>query len=61
MTTSRPTRRASATPPPATVDRIGRLGEDGHVDLATERAQLLDGGGALQVGADEDRVATLAP
>ena len=40
-------------------DRIGRLAEDGHVDLAAEGAQLLDRGRALQVGADEHRVATL--
>ena len=31
----------------------------GHVDLAAERAQLLDGGRALEVGADEQRVAAL--
>ena len=40
--------------------RIGRVGEDGHVDLATERAQLFDGGRTLEVGADEQRLAALA-
>ena len=34
-------------------------GEHRHVDLAAERAQLLDGGGPLEVGADEQRVAAL--
>ena len=43
----------------AIVDRIGRLAEDRHVDLAAERAQLLDGGRTLEVGADEQRVAPL--
>ena len=38
---------------------IGRLAEDRHVDLAAEGAQLLDGGGALEVGADQQRVAAL--
>ena len=38
---------------------IARLGEHRHVDLPAERAELLDGGGALEVGADEQRVAAL--
>ena len=40
--------------------RVAGLAEHRHVDLAAERAQLLDGGGALEVGADEQRLATLA-
>jgi hypothetical protein len=40
--------------------RIARVGEHRHVDLAAERAQLLDSGGTLQVGADEQRLAALA-
>ncbi len=39
--------------------RVGRLAEDGDADLAAEHAELLDGGRALQVGADEQRVAAL--
>ena len=39
--------------------RVAGLGEHRHVDLAAERAQLLDGGGALEVGADEQRLAAL--
>ena len=39
--------------------RVGRLAEHRHVDLLAERAQLLDGGGALEVGADQQRVAAL--
>ena len=56
MSTSRPSRRASARPLAAVIDRVAGLGEHRHVDLAAERAQLLDGGGALEVGADEQRV-----
>ena len=41
-------------------DRVGRLAEDGDADLAAEDAELLDRGGALKVGADEQRVAALA-
>ncbi len=41
-------------------DRIAGLGEHRDVDLAAERAQLLDGGGTLEVGADEQRLAALA-
>ena len=41
------------------VDGIAGLAEHGHVDLPAERAQLVDRGGPLQVGADEERVATL--
>ena len=40
-------------------DRITGLGEDRDIDLAAERAELLDGGGTLEVGADEQRVAAL--
>ena len=40
-------------------DRVLRVGVHRHVDLATERAQLLDGRRTLQVGADEQRIATL--
>ena len=35
------------------------LAEDGHAGLLAEDAQLLDGGGPLQVGADQERVAAL--
>ena len=41
--------------------RIAGLGEHRDVDLAAERAQLLDGGGALEVGADEQRVGGPGP
>ncbi len=41
------------------VDGITGFAEDGDVDLPPEGAQLLDGGGALEVGADEQRVAAL--
>jgi hypothetical protein len=51
MTTSRPSRRDSSRPRAEAFHR--------HVDLATEGAQLLDGGRALQVGADQQRVAAL--
>ncbi len=37
-------------------DRVAGLAEHRHVDLAAERAQLLDGGGTLQVGADHQRL-----
>ena len=40
-------------------DRVARLAEHRHADLAPEGAQLLDGGGALEVGADQQRVAAL--
>ena len=40
-------------------DRILRIGEHRHVDLTTERAELLDGGRTLEVGADEQRLAAL--
>ena len=33
--------------------RLGLLGVDGHADLLAEHAQLLGGGGALEVGGDE--------
>ena len=33
--------------------RDARLGEDRDVEVAAEHAQLLDGGGALEVGGDE--------
>ena len=59
ISTSRPSRRASSRPAFAVVDRVAGLAEHRHVDLAAERAQLLDGGGALEVRADQDRVAAL--
>ena len=40
-------------------DRVAGLREHRHVDALGERAQLLDRGRALQVGADEQRVAAL--
>jgi hypothetical protein len=39
--------------------RVAGLAEHGHVDLAAEGTQLLDGGGSLQVGADHQRLAAL--
>ena len=45
--------------PRATVDRIGRLGVERHVDALAEHAQLLDRGRALEVGADEQRLQAL--
>ena len=59
MTTSRPDPASLGDAAAGDGDRIGRLGEDRHLDLATERAELIDGRGALQVGSDENRVATL--
>src|SRR5690606_1383316 len=41
------------------LDRIGGLGEDRDVDLSGEGAELVDRGGPLEVGADEQRVAAL--
>ena len=41
------------------VDGVGRPGEHRHARLAAEDAQLLDGGGALEVGGDEQRRAAL--
>ena len=41
-------------------DGVARLAEDGDADLAAEHAQLFDRRGALEVGADEQRVAALA-
>ena len=46
-------------PGPRAADGVGRLREDTHAGLLAEHAQLLDGGGALQVGADQERVAPL--
>ncbi len=46
-------------PGPRAADGIGRLREDGHADLVSEHAQLLDSRRALQVGADKERVAAL--
>ena len=51
--------RASSRPGRRSATGIAGLGEHRHVDLAAERAQLLDGGGALEVGADQQRVAAL--
>ena len=59
MQMSRPSRRASSNPALRAADGIGRLREDGDAGLLAEDAQLLDGGGALQVGADQERVAAL--
>ena len=42
-------------------DRVGRLREHGHADALTEHAELLDRRRALEVGADEQRAAALAP
>ena len=43
-----------------TVDRVaGRLAVDRHADLLAEDLELLDGGGPLQVGGDEQRLAAL--
>src|SRR5947199_21338 len=41
------------------VDGITGFGEHGHVDLLAQRAQLVDGGRPLEVGADQQRVAAL--
>ena len=40
-------------------DGVGRLAEDGDTGLLAQNAQLLDGGRALQVGANQQRVAAL--
>ncbi len=40
-------------------DRIGRLAVERNVDTPGEHAQLLDGGRALQVGTDEQRLQAL--
>ena len=60
MSTSRPRRRASASPRAAVFDRVAGLAEHRHVDLAAQRAQLLDGGRTLQVGAHEQWLPALA-
>ena len=52
-------RRASLDAGGGGVDRVAGLAEHRHADLAAQRAQLLDGGRALEVGADEQRVAAL--
>ena len=39
--------------------RLALLGVDGHADLVAEHAQLLGGGGALEVGRDEERAQAL--
>ena len=44
---------------PGAGHRVGGLAEDGHPGLLPEHPQLFHGGGPLQVGADEERVATL--
>ena len=59
MTTSRPTRIGLGDALVGHLDRIGRLGEDRRADLAAEHAELLDRGWALEVSADEQRVAAL--
>ena len=60
MTTSRPRRRASSSAPRATrrPDRSARE-KTGTSTALAEHAQLLDRGGALEVGADEQRAAAL--
>ena len=45
--------------PSRRLHRFARLGEHRHVDLAAEGAELLHGGRALEVGADQQRVAAL--
>src|SRR5581483_1882562 len=40
-------------------DGVARFTEDGYAHLPAEHAQLLDGGRALQVGPDEQRMTTL--
>ena len=60
ITTLRPSRAASSTPPRATATGSVRLGEDRHADALAEHAELLDRGRALEVGADEQRPAALA-
>ena len=40
-------------------DRVVGVGVDGHIDLAAEGAELLDGGGALEVGTHEERLTAL--
>ncbi len=42
------------------LDRIGWIREDGYVDLATEGPELLDRGRALEIGTDQQWIATLA-
>ena len=37
------------------------IGVDGDVELLAEHVQLVDGGGALQVGGDEQRLAAALP
>ena len=59
MRTSRPRRLASSRPALATRHRIGGLAEDGDAGLAAEHPELLDGGRTLEVGTDQQRVATL--
>ena len=59
MQMSLPRRRASSRPALAQATGSVGLAEDGHPGLLAEDAQLLDGGGALEVGADEQRVAPL--
>ena len=41
------------------IDRVGRLGEDRHADLAAKGAELFDRSRTLKVGTDEQRIATL--
>ena len=59
MSTSRPSRAGFVQTGFGHLDGVGRLAEDGHAGLAAEHPQLLDGGRALEVGADEQRVAAL--
>ena len=59
ISTSRPSRRCLGEPLGCRHHRVAGLGEDRHVDLPAERAQLLDGSGPLEVGTDEERLAAL--
>src|SRR5436190_2242357 len=52
-------RSNSASFSPVDANAMARRAEHGHVHLSAQRAQLLDGGGALEVGADEQRIAAL--
>ena len=59
ITTSRPSRVASATPRRATSTGSLASREDVDADLGAEHAQLLDRRGTLEVGRDEVGLAAL--
>ena len=61
MSTSRPSRTASSRPFLATVTGSDGFAEDRDPCLTAQHPELLDGGRPLQVGADEERVASLPP